>query len=272
MAEKRTLTPARVDDMPLRLGLAPRLRLPDTWARHLGHHGHPQGVSHGWLATGWLADLLSEGDHRNARGQDWADRHPPTRERRLGHPLRRGGAGHDARWGLVRPRLSQTAAWQALEADRWQRTVAGYDIGPRGVRLDRPTPSGDPPPTEEGLRPEGPRKDHRPDRPQGTVRAAAAEPAGPGLAGDVQRGQAADDPLCRPLVARVRQLGGRSGLRDVGDGTRVAWATRADLGAPADADLLAWPWTGATGAPLATWSGAGGDGRHPAALLWDDGG
>ena len=153
----------------------------------------------------------------------------------------------------MRPRLSQTAAWQALEADRWQRTGAGDDIGPRGVRLDRPTPSGDPPPTEEGLRPEGPRKDHRPDRPQGTV-------------------MAADDPLSRPLVARVRQLVGRSGLRDVGDRQMVAWATRADLGAHADADLLAWPWTGATGAPLATWSGAGGDGRHPAALLWDDGG
>jgi hypothetical protein len=164
----------------------------------------------------------------------------------------------------VRPRLSQTAAWQALEADRWQRTGAGDDLGPRGVRLDRPTPSGDPPPTEEGLRPEGPRKDHRPDRPQGTVRAAAAEPAGPGLAGDVPRGQAADDPLSRPLVARVRQLVGRSGRRDVGDGTRVAWATRADLGAPAAADLLAWrllTWLetpvrqglARTGKPLAGW-------------------
>ena len=59
MAEKLTLTHERVDDIPLLIGLAQKLHLPEVLDRHLGHHGNHQGLSNGWLATVWLASILS---------------------------------------------------------------------------------------------------------------------------------------------------------------------------------------------------------------------
>ena len=59
MAEKLTLTHERVDDIPLLIGLAQTLHLPEVLDRHLGHHGNHQGLSNGWLATVWLASILS---------------------------------------------------------------------------------------------------------------------------------------------------------------------------------------------------------------------
>jgi transposase len=192
MAEKLTLTHERVDDIPLLIGLAQQLRLPATLDRHLGNHGHHQGLSNGWLATVWLAYILSEGDHRKASVQDWADRHQQTLERLLGQPIRRGVECNDDRLGIVLQRLSQTAAWNAVEADLWQRTVAVYEMGLTGVRLDSTTTYGYHTPTEEGVMHYGHSKDHRPDLPQVKLMAAAAEPSGHWLACDVHAGQAAE--------------------------------------------------------------------------------
>ncbi len=163
MAEKLTLTHERVDDIPLLIGLAQRLRLPETLDRHLGNHGHHQGLSNGRLATVWLAYILSEGDHRKASVQDWADRHQQTLERLLGQPIRRGVEFNDDRLGIVLQRLSQTAAWNAVEADLWQSTVAVYEIVLVGVRLDSTTTYGYHTPTEDGVMHYGHSKDHRPD-------------------------------------------------------------------------------------------------------------
>ncbi len=271
MAEKLTLTHERVDDIPLLIGLAQRLRLPETLDRHLGNHGHHQGLSNGRLATVWLAYILSEGDHRKASVQDWADRHQQTLERLLGQPIRRGVEFNDDRLGIVLQRLSQTAAWNAVEADLWQSTVAVYEIVLVGVRLDSTTTYGYHTPTEDGVMHYGHSKDHRPDLPQVKLMAAAAEPSGHWLACDVHTGQAADDPLYRPLVARVRQMVGRSGLLYVGDSKMAALATRADLVAHGDYYLMPLPLTSETGEQLEAWIGAVVDGAQPADLIWDDG-
>jgi transposase len=114
-------------------------------------------------------------------------------------------------------------------------------------------------------------KDHRPDLPQVKLMAAAAEPSGHWLACDIHTGQAADDPLYRPLVARVRQMVGRSGLLYVGDSKMAALATRADLVAHGDYYLMPLPLTGETGEQLETWIGAMVDGMQLADLIWDDG-
>jgi transposase len=56
-----------------------------------------------------------------------------------------------------------------------------------------------------------------PDLPQIKLMAAAAEPSGLFLAGDVHPGNAADDPLYLPLYRRVRELLGQAGLLYAGD-------------------------------------------------------
>jgi transposase len=68
MAEKYELIHERVDDIPLLMGLTQRLRLPEILDKHLGNHGNHQGLSNGWLATVWMAYILSEGDHRMIGG------------------------------------------------------------------------------------------------------------------------------------------------------------------------------------------------------------
>jgi transposase len=271
MAERRLLTHERGDDIPVLIGLAQRWRLPETLDRPLGNHGHHQGLRNGWLATVWRACSLSEGDPRKASVQDWADRHHQTLERLLGQPIRRGVACHDDRLGLVRQRLRQTAAWNALEADRWQSPGAGYASVLTGVRLDRPTTSGYPTPTDDGMMPYGPSKDHRPDLPQVKWMAAAAEPSGQWLAGAGPAGQAADELLYQPRVARGRQMRGRWGLLSVGDRKMAALATRVDLVAQGDDDLMPLPLTGETGEQLEAWSGAVVAGAPPADRIWDDG-
>ena len=87
MTEEYDLTHERVDDIPLLIGLAQRLRLPEIMDKHMGNHGHHQGLSNGWLATVWLAYILSEGDHRKYSVEDWAEKHKHTLEELVDQPI-----------------------------------------------------------------------------------------------------------------------------------------------------------------------------------------
>jgi transposase len=269
MAEKLTLTHERVDDIPLLIGLAQKLHLPEVLDRHLGHHGNHQGLSNGWLATVWLASILSESDHRKSSVEEWAGQHRQTLERLLGQPIRRTEFSDD-RLEIVLRRLSQQAAWEALEADLWQATGDVYDLEVTSVRLDSATTYGCHTLTEDGVMQYGHSKDRRPDLPQLKLMDAAAEPWGHLLACNVHPGQTADDPLYRPLIARVRQMLGRSGLLYVGDSTMAALATRADIVAHGDSYLMPLPLTGETAQQVEAWIDAVVEGEQTVTLIWDE--
>lgn len=269
MAESLILTHERVDDIPLLIGLAQRLHLPETLDHYLGNHGHHQGWSNGWLATVWLAYILSEGDHRKSSVQEWAERHQQTLECLVGQPLRPGVECNDDRLGIVLHRLSQNAAWEGLEAELWKSTVTVYDLEMTGVRLDSTTTAGYHTPTAEGLMQYGQSKEHRPDLAQVKVMVAAADPVGYPLASELHAGQAADDPLYLPLIGRVRKLLDRSGLLYAGDSKMAALATRADIVAHGDFYLMPLPLTGETGQQFASWVGAVVEGEQTVELIWD---
>jgi hypothetical protein len=72
MANILSLHHERIDDVPLIIGLANRLGLPDLLNRHLGTHGLPQDLHHGQLTVGWLAYILSQADHRKSAVREWA--------------------------------------------------------------------------------------------------------------------------------------------------------------------------------------------------------
>ncbi len=268
MAEKLTLIHERVDDIPLLIGLAQRLRLSEILERHLGNHGNHQGLSNGQLAVVWLAYILSEGDHRKSSVEEWAWQHRQTLERLLGQPIRQTECNDD-RLGIVLQRLSRTAAWEALEAELWQATVSVYALEVDGIRLDSTTSSSYHTPTAEGVMQYGHSKDHRPDLPQLKLMTAAAEPSGHLLACDIHPGQAADDPLYLPLIARVRRLLGRSGLLYVGDSKMAALNTRADIVAHDDFYLMPLPLTGKTAEQVEAWIEAIVAGEQMATLIWD---
>lgn len=253
MTELQTLTHERVDDIPLIVGLIEQLGLPERLDRHLGNHGHQRGLSIGWVASVWLAYILSAGDHRKSSVQQWADQRQQTLERLVGQPLRRGVELNDDRLGIVLRRLSQDAAWTGLEAELWEQSVQVYEIGVRSIRVDSTTSYGYHTTIDGGLMQRGHSKDHRPDLPQLKLMAAAAEPSGLLVASDLHPGNAADDRLYTPLIARVRQVLGRTGLLYVGDSKMAAQATRADLIAHGDYYLMPLPQVAESAAQRTAW-------------------
>src|ERR1700687_3090369 len=110
----------RVDDIPLLLGVARQLGLPDILEKHLGSHHLHQGLSNGWLASGWLAFILSAANHCKVSVQDWAQRQHHTLHTILGQSLRPVEFSDD-RSSIVLRRLHD-ADWTSLEADLWQAT------------------------------------------------------------------------------------------------------------------------------------------------------
>jgi transposase len=83
--------------------------------------------------------------------------------------------------------------------------------------------------------------------------AAATEPSGHLLACAVVAGQCADDPLYLPVIERVRQLVGRTGLLYTGDAKMAALSTRASIVAHPDYYLMPLPLTGQTRAAFDGW-------------------
>lgn len=270
MAKAPTLRHERVDDIPLIIGLANQLRLPEILDRHLGTHGLHEGLNNGQLAVGWLAYLLSQADHRKSAVRAWANALPHTLGQLLGQPIREVEFSDDRLGGVLR-RLSDDEAWEAMEQDLWAATVAIYTLELTGIRLDSTTSYGYHEVTEEGVMQFGPSKDHRPDLPQLKLMAAAAEPSGHLLACDVEPGQCADDPLYTPLIQRVRQIVGRTGLLYAGDCKMAALSTRAELAAHGDYYVMPLPLTGETATQFERWVDAIVDGPQAATLLWDAG-
>jgi transposase len=268
VVQSDSITHERVDDIPLLIGLMQKLHLPEILDRHLGSHGNHQGLSNGWLATLWLAYILSESDHRKYTVQDWVECHRHTLERLIGQPIRPVECNDD-RLGIVLRRLSDTQAWEVLETELWQSTLKVYAIEVEGVRLDSTTTYGYHRTKEDGLMQYGRSKDHRPDQPQLKLMAAAAEPSGHLLGVDVHPGQAADDPLYVPLIKRVRQMLGQSGLLYMGDSKMSALTTRADIVASGDYYLMPLPHTGDTKDEFEVWVDAVVAGKQPLQPIWD---
>ena len=243
----------RVDDVPLLVSFLIKLRVPQTVDRIIPPHPLHEGLSNGWLVTVWLAYILSQGDHRKSPVQAWVDRLRPTLETLIGQPIRPVDFSDD-RLALVLKRLSHEPAWHELEAVLFRVQCEVYALPPvQRVRLDATTTYGYHAIDDDGLMQLGHSKDHRPDLPQIKLMAAAAEPAGLFLAGDVHPGNAADDPLYLPLYRRVRALLGLIGLLYTGDCKAAALETRAEIAAGGDFYLTRLPMTGEVAAQFTAW-------------------
>jgi transposase len=261
------LTHERVDDVPLLLGFLIRLKLPEVLDRHLPPPPLHQGLSNGWLITIWIAYILSRADHRKSHVQEWVDGLEHAITALIGQPLRSVEFSDD-RLTLVLRRLSDLTVWQGLEADLWHTQCDVYAVPPvERVRLDATTSYGYHAVDDDGLMQLGHSKDHRPDLPQFKLMAAAAEPSGMFLAGDVHPGNAADDPLYLPLYRRVRETLGQSGLLYAGDCKMAALETRAEVAAHGDFYLTRLPLTGEVAAQFATWVEAAITGEPAARLI-----
>jgi transposase len=258
----------RVDDIPLILGLASRMKLPEVLDQRLGRHHLHQGLSPGWIATVWVAYILSQADHRKSAVRDWAHAHRTTLGRLIGQPIRDAEFSDD-RLAILLRHLAPAEVRSDLEARLWEATCEVYHLPVERVRLDGTTTCGYHAVAEAGLMQRGRSKDHRPDLPQLKLMAAAAEPTGLLLATEVHPGNTNDDPLYLPLIARVRQALGRCGLLYCGDCKMAALGTRADIQGHGDYYLVPLPLGPANATLLDRAVTAAVDGDQVCQLIWD---
>lgn len=256
-----TITTERIDDFPLLLEIMIRLGLPGILDRHLGRHGLHQGLSWGWIASIWLAHMLTQSDHRKQPVRAWVRQAKETIERISGQQVRELDFTDD-RLTLLLRRLSKPATWEAIEKELGGNILRVYELTPERVRLDTTTISGYHAGGEESMFQYGYSKDD-PSLRQVKLMVAALDPLGLPLATQVVAGNTADDKLYKPAVDRVLQIIDGMGLLFVGDSKMSALAIRAHIHSLNQHYLCPLAQTGETAQEMEKWIEAANDVTHP---------
>lgn len=267
MTTPLSATTERLDDIPLLLGLLQQVGLAHLYDDCVGDHAQHQGLSGGWLASVWLAFILSEAKHTKSHVREWVDKHQTMLTARIGQPIRPTDFTDD-RLGSLLHRLSQPEHWARLEAAWWARSLVVLpSLTPVAdwptFHVDSTTAYGYHDLRPDGLMQRGQSKDHRPDLPQLKLMTLADQQRGYLLVSQVHPGQSADEPLYRPLIERARHLLGRHGLVFVGDAKMAPLATRASLAAAGDFYLTVLPLSGQLKVDLPGWLDNVQAGRQP---------
>jgi transposase len=205
----------RVDDFVLSIKVMMRLGLPAILDRHIPRHWLQEGLSWGWVATIWLAHIISEGDHRKLTVRDWVAQAHTTLEKTTDLEIRDTDFTDD-RLTIVLRELSKSEYWQAIEWELSQNTIRVYDLSTERVRVDATTISGYHSGGEDRLFQFGKSKDN-PALRQVKLMAGALDPLGLPLATDVVSGEQTDDGLYIPIIDRIVAMLEKTGLLFVGD-------------------------------------------------------
>jgi len=251
MTPEMNITTERIDDFPLLLEVMQRLGLPAIIDNHLVRHGLQQGLSWGWIATIWLAHILSQSNPRKQPVQAWVKQAQETIERITGIQVRELDFTDD-RLTLLLRRLSDPETWQAIESELGRSILRVYDLTPERVRLDATTVSGYHASGEETLFQYGHSKDD-PSLAQVKVMVAALDPLGLPLVTEVVAGNQADDPLYVPAIDRVLQIIDGVGLLFVGDSKMSALSIRAHIHTLGQHYLCPLAQTGSTAEEMPGW-------------------
>ncbi len=260
MTTEPIITSERIDDFPLLLAVILQLGLPDIFDHHIKRHGLHQGLSWGWIASIWLAHLLTKSNHRKQPVQAWVKQAHATIEKISGQTVRDLDFSDD-RLTLLLRRLSKPDVWQAIEKELSQNIIRVYDLNAKQVRLDPTTVSGYHAGGDESLFQYGYSKDD-PTLRQVKVMVAALDPFGLPLVSQVVAGNVADDALYRPAVDRVLQIIDGTGLLFVGDSKMSALAIRAHIHHLNQHYLCPLAQTGDTAKEMETWVEAANNGTR----------
>lgn len=261
MEDELTITTERVDDFVVLIKMMIRLGLPEILDRNIPRHWLQEGLSWGWVATIWLAHILSQGDHRKLTVRDWVRQARITLEETTGLSMRDTDFTDD-RLSIVLRVLSRPEYWQAIERDLGQNTVRVYDLDRERVRVDATTVSGYHAEREESLFQFGKSKDN-PELPQVKLMIGTLDPLGLPIATDVVSGERADDGLYIPIIDRIVTILCKAGLLFVGDCKMSALATRTHLRVLGHHYLMPLAMVGDTGREMRSWTQEAVEGKHP---------
>jgi transposase len=266
MSTNLTLTTERIDDFPLLLSVMQRLGLPGIFDHHLGRHGLQRGLSWGWIATIWLAHILTQGDHRKQPVQAWVRQAHETIAKISGQQVSEMDFTDD-RLTLLLRRLSKPETWQAVEREIGQSILRVYELSPKTVRLDPTTISGYHEGGDESLFQYGYSKDD-PTLKQVKLMVAALDPLGLPLVSQVVAGDVADDNLYVPAVDQVLQIITGIELLFVGDSKMSALAIREHIQRLQQHYLCPLAQTGETAKEMGKWVAAANNGERTLMPIW----
>jgi transposase len=193
----------RLDDLPVLLGHLQKMHIQETIDRAITPHGNWQGLSPGWVITIWLIHILSEHTHCMDRVQPWVAKRLRALQALTGQPVRALDFTDD-RLALCLEMLSETEAWQQLEAQLSQHLLRVYRLGEQPtVRLDGSTGTVYHDPEQHTLFKIGKAKSGE-FATLYKLMLASLDPLGLTLAVDVVAGNRAEDPLYVPCYQRVK--------------------------------------------------------------------
>jgi len=266
MNTELTITTERIDDFVLLIEMMTRMGLPVIMDRHIPRHWLQEGLSWGWVATVWLAHIMSQGDHRKLTVRDWVKQAHTTLEETTGLSIRDTDFTDD-RLAIVLRKLSKPEYWHLIERDVSRSTVRVYDLSVKRVRVDATTVSGYHSGEAGELFQFGKSKDN-PALRQIKQMAATLDPFGLPIATDVVSGERADDGLYVPIVDRVVTTLKQCGLLFVGDCKMSAWATRVHIRALDQHYLAPLAMVGDTAKEMRTWIQAALSGERALTLIY----
>jgi transposase len=233
----------RVDDVPLLIRQQEAMGIPQILDEVIRPHGNRQGLSVGWLTSGWLAYILSEADHRMSEVESWAATRQKTLAMLLSQTLKEKDFSDD-RLADILHYLSDDDVWQEVETRVSKRVIRVYDLEPEVVRLDSTTAAVYHDPERGTLFRYGHSKDHRPDLAQFKVMLATLDPMGMPLATLVLPGHRDDDGLYVPTIKRARPVIGQGKRLYIGDTKMAALIIRAFVQQGEDYYLVPLPMKG----------------------------
>lgn len=261
MDTELTITTERIDDIVLLIEVMKRVKLDELLDRSLRRHKlSQQELSWGWIATIWLAHILSQGDHRKLTVREWVKQAQTTLAAVTGMTIREEDFTDD-RLGLLLKRMSKLQTWHAIERDLGQRMMRVYRLKARTVRVDATTVSGYHTGEDGELLQFGKSKDDATLR-QVKVMVGALDPLGLPLVTDVVSGEKADDPLYIPAVDRIVKMVMAVGMLFVGDCKMSALNTRAHIHHLGQYYLTPLAMTGKTPTEMAQWVQTALDNEH----------
>ena len=266
MDTELTITTERIDDFVLLIKMMMRMGLPAILDRHIPRHWLQEGLSWGWVATIWLAHIMSQGDHRKLTVRDWVRQAHTMLEETTGLSIRDTDFTDD-RLTIVLRELSKPEYWHLIERDVSRSTVRVYDLSVKRVRVDATTVSGYHSGEAGELFQFGKSKDN-PALRQIKQMAATLDPFGLPIATDVVPGERADDGLYVPIIDRVVTTLKQCGLLFVGDCKMSAWATRVHIRALDQHYLAPLAMVGDTAKEMRTWIQAALSGERALTLIY----
>ena len=215
----------RIDDIPFLFFQQRVMGIPQIIDEYIPVHGNHQGLSLGWLVTGWITYILSQSDHRLSYVEPWAQERLQTLQALFPEPMAARDFTDD-RLGDVLDYLSQDELWQGIEIEVGRHQIQVYQLPTEKVRLDSTSASVYHEPNQGTLIRFGMSKDHRPDLGQFKVMLSGLDPLSLPLATLVVPGHEADDGLYLPIIRQSRDVLGRRGLLYIGDSKMEAFSTR----------------------------------------------